>query len=279
MITLQNLSFSYPKSEGLFNNLSLQIPDGGIYGLLGKNGAGKTSLLKILAGLSFAQKGDCQVFNNNPSKRQPAFLADLYLLPEDLYVPPLTAHQYCQSYAPFYPKFDQAIYKDAAKQFKIPEHKVLTTLSHGQKKKFLIAFGIATKARLFILDEPTNGLDIPSKTLFRQLLATHFSDDRIFIISTHQVHDVQNLINDIILLDRGKIIFNHNTLKLSQRLTFTRQSVEPRLSECLYYEKQLGGYAVINENRGQQETEIDLEVLFNAILANRNGFEKILNQQ
>ena len=279
MINMQNITFGYQKSQTLFTDLSLQIPDGGIYGLLGKNGAGKTSLLKILSGLVFPQSGNCQVFDTAPKQRKPAFLADLYLLPEDLYVPPITAREYCQQYAPFYPKFDSAIYTDATKQFEIQENKLLTEMSHGQKKKFLIAFGIATKARLFILDEPTNGLDIPSKTLFRQMLATHFCDDRIFIISTHQVHDIQNLIDHIILLENGRIIFKHPTIELSQRLSFSRQTTEPRHDECLYYEEQLGGYIVINENRGQQETEIDLEVLFNALLTNSHTFEKVLKQR
>ncbi len=279
MITLQSIDFGYPKSEALFSNLSLQIADGGIYGLLGKNGAGKTSLLKIVAGLVFAQSGDCRVFDENPKDRSPDFLSNLYLLPEDLYVPPMTAEEYCLSYAPFYPKFDTTIYQDVVKQFEIPSKKLLTEISYGQKKKLLIAFGLATQARLFILDEPTNGLDIPSKTLFRQLLATYFSEDRIFIISTHQVHDIQNLIDHVILLDSGQIIFNHQTLEIARRLTFSRQLSEPRLDECLYYEKQLGGYSMINENRGEQETEIDLEVLFNAVLVNRDSFEKILRKR
>lgn len=277
MITIKNMSFGYSKSAALFKDLSLQIPEGGIYGLLGKNGVGKTTLLKILAGLVFPRAGECHVFDTLPRYRQPQFLAELYLLPEDLYVPRLTAAEYCQCYAPFYPRFDYPIYKDAAKQFEIPENKLLTEMSHGQKKKFLIAFGIATKARLFIMDEPTNGLDIPSKSLFSQLLATHFSQDRIFIISTHQVYDIQNLIDHVILLDNGDILFNHSTVEISKKLLLSRQSTEPRSDECLYFEKQLGSYSVIKENRGEQETEIDLVVLFNAILANTSAFNKIFN--
>ncbi|MDQ2994736.1 MAG: ABC transporter ATP-binding protein [Pseudomonadota bacterium] len=276
MITIQNIRFGYPKSATLFTDMSFAIKKGGIYGLLGKNGAGKTSLLKILSGLVFPQSGSCTVLDEVPSYRHPDFLANVYLLPEDLYVPPITAQEFCRCYAPFYSAFDNSIYQDAAKQFEIPDDKCLTEMSHGQKKKFLIAFGIATKARLFIMDEPTNGLDIPSKTLFRQLLATHFSDDRIFIISTHQVHDIQNLIDHIILLDCGNIIFNHAIVDVAQKLTFTRQTQQPEPQSCLYYEKQLGGYMVIAENTSTHETEIDLEVLFNALSTNTLAFEKLL---
>ncbi len=279
MITLENIDFGYSRGVPLFTKLSLGVSDGGIYGLLGKNGAGKTSLLKIISGLVFAQTGVCRVFDQNPKDRSPNFLSELYLLPEDLYVPPMSAEDYCKCYAPFYPKFDSKIFTGIIKEFEISNNRLLTELSHGQKKKFLIAFGIATQARLFILDEPTNGLDIPSKTLFRQLLVTYFNENRTFIISTHQVHDIQNLIDHVILLDGGKIIFNHQTVEISKCFTFSRQVKEPQLDECLYYEKQLGGYSVIHENRGGEETEIDLEMLFNAVLSKNAVFENILNKQ
>lgn len=279
MITIQDLNFQYRRGSNLFSDLSLRIPKGGIYGLLGKNGAGKTSLLKILSGLCFPRSGYCRVFDEDPVQRKPAFLSDLYLLPEDLHVPPVTPNQYCKRFGPFYKNFDLSLYEDAVKQFEVPTRQLLTKMSHGQKKKFLIAFGLATKARLFILDEPTNGLDIPSKALFRQLLVTHFSEDRIFIISTHQVHDVENLIDHVILLDSGKILFNHSTDEISQRLTFSAQSTEPSVDECLYYEKELGGYRVIAGSSGQQETEINLELLFNGILLNSLAFEEMLNQK
>ncbi len=279
MITLENINFGYPKSGELFANLSLNIADGGIYGLLGKNGAGKTSLLKIIAGLVFPRTGACSVFNYHSKDRMPEFLSELYLLPEDLYVPPMTAEEYYQCYASFYPNFDATIYADIIKKFEIPNGKLLTELSHGQKKKFLIAFGIATQAKLFILDEPTNGLDIPSKSLFRQMLATYFNEKRIFIISTHQVHDIENLIDHVILFEAGKILFNHPTKVIAQHFTFSRQVSEPGANECLYYEKQLGGYSTVQVNRDDHETEIDLEILFNAVLANSSAFEKILNNQ
>lgn len=274
MINIENMNFGYNKSQLLFEALSLRIPKGGIYGLLGKNGVGKTTLLKILAGLRFPASGECRVLEAEPRKRQAEFLAELYLLPEDLYIPDMTGTEYCIVYAEFYPKFDHNLFQQVVKQFDISVEKLLPEMSHGQKKKFFIAFGIATQAKLFMMDEPTNGLDIPSKSLFRQMLATHFSEDRIFIISTHQVHDVQNLIDHVIMLDRGKIIFNQPTLEIGQRLTCARQTSEPKPHECLYYEKQIGGYLVMTENRGE-ESEIDLELLFNAILSNPTAFTKI----
>ena len=278
MIAVQSVRFSYANSLPLFEDLSLQIPNGGIYGLLGKNGSGKTTLLKILAGLCFPQAGDCRVFDAEPAARNPNFLADLYILPEGLYVPALTAEKYCQCYAPFYPAFDAKMFDEVTKQFEIPHNRLLTQMSHGQKKKFLISFGLATNAKLFIMDEPTNGLDIPSKTLFRQLLAQHFSDERIFIISTHQIHDVQNLLNHIIMLEEGKIIFNQAAAEIALRLTCSRQTSEPRPGEYLYYEKKIGGYIVLSESRGQ-ESEIDLEVLFNALLTNPAAFKKIFDKE
>lgn len=146
---------------------------------------------------------------------------------------------------------------------------MLTNFSYGQKKKFLIAFGLATNCRLFILDEPTNGLDIPSKAQFRKLLASAITNERLFIISTHQVHDVENLIDSIVILDEGKIIFQQSLFEVTKTFAFINRQTEPELAECLYYEKHLGGYTAMIYNKNEQETNVDLEFLFNAILSNK----------
>src|SRR3989338_7979732 len=229
MIEMNNLSFGYAKNNNLFKNIELDLKKGGICGLLGKNGAGKTTLLNMIAGLVFPKSGDCRVMGQVPKQRHPNFLSDLYFLSEDLFVPALTIEKYVTFYAPFYPRFDQKLFQNCLKEFALPQQALLTKLSYGQKKKFLISFGLAANCRLFILDEPTNGLDIPSKAQFRKLLASSISDEKLFIISTHQVHDVENLVDSIVLIDEGKIIFQHNLIEVAEALAFIQQSTHPEV--------------------------------------------------
>lgn len=274
MLKIKELTFGYKGHNPLFTQLDLALSAGGICGLLGKNGAGKTTLLKIIAGLVFSVGGQCQVLGHIPGARHPDFLSELYFLPEDIYVPALTIDEYVTCYAVFYPRFDYQAFKTYLNEFEITERKLLTTFSHGQKKKFLIAFGLATNCKLLIMDEPSNGLDIPSKMQFKRLLASVITDEKLIIISTHQVHDVENIIDSIVILDNGQVILNERLFAITKRLAFKHAKTDCEIEAALYLEKIFGGYAVITENDGSQDTQIDLEVLFNAVLANANKITK-----
>ena len=279
MIEIENLTFAYRQKSPLFNNLDLKLSDGNIYGLLGKNGAGKTTMLKIISGLLFPQQGNCQVFSYLPPRRNPEMLQEIYFVPEEFYTPPLRINEYIVAYAPFYPRFDRHSFQDYLKTFEIPVNDRLTSLSYGQEKKFLVAFGLATNCRLIILDEPTNGLDIPSKSQFRKLLAATLSEDRIIIISTHQVRDIGNLIDPIVILDEGKIIFQQTIESIARKLMVKLQKEEPDQAAALYAEKTLGGYLVITKNDGSAESNLDIELLFNAVIGNQERIRAIFEQE
>jgi ABC-2 type transport system ATP-binding protein len=208
MLEINELSFRYKSAEELFKGLNLQLKAGSIYGLLGRNGAGKTTLLRLIAGMLFPDTGDCHVLGFNPQHRLPQFLQEIYFIPEEFYVPPITADTYVNLYAPFYKNFDRKIFQDSINEFGLPTDKELIALSYGQKKKFLVVFGLATNCKFLLLDEPTNGLDIPSKSQFRKLLASMLTKDKAFIIATHQVRDLETLIDTVVIIDEGKIIFN-----------------------------------------------------------------------
>ena len=275
MLTIKNLNFSYAKQEGLFSDLSLELSAGNIYGLLGKNGTGKTTLLRLVCGLLFPHEGRCEIFGYRPQDRCTAFLSRVYFIPEEFYMPALTSSEYMKLYAPFYRKFDLEFFQHCLKEFELPHAKRLSTLSYGQKKKFLIAFGMATHCDLLVLDEPTNGLDIPSKSQFRKLLAAAITDDKTFIISTHQVRDVENLIDSVVVLDQGKIIFDHSMSGVAQHLSFEIQSSPPQPSDVFFSEKTLNGYRVVKTNRVGDESQVDLEMLFNAIISDAKGINKL----
>lgn len=273
MLDIEKLSFAYKGAEELFDKLDLQLTTGNIYGLLGRNGAGKTSLLKIISGLLFPQTGECCFMEYKPRERLPHFLQEIYFIPEEFYVPSITANIYKNLYAPFYEKFDEQIFTNVLDEFGLPMDKKLTVLSYGQKKKFLVAFGLATNCKLLLLDEPTNGLDIPSKSRFRKLVASLLTDDKIFIISTHQVRDMENLIDTVVILDEGKIIFNQSIYEVSKRLAF--EQVQAPSVEHIYSEKILGGYLAIVKNQTEYESKVDLEVLFNAVITNGEKINRL----
>jgi len=269
MIEIKNLSFAY-KRESLFSDLNLSLEPGGICGLLGKNGAGKTTLLKLMSGLLFPQGGDISIMAETPSGRSPDFLQDLVFLPEVFDLPPVTPEQYKMLYSPFYPKFSNDRFKFFLEEFEIARNKEISEISYGQKKKFLIAFGLATNGRLMLLDEPTNGLDIPSKSQFRKAVASCIEDDRVFIISTHQARDLESLIDPVIILDEGRIIFNRSTEEISNRLKVISQPHPPGPGEALFSEKTFEGYTVVTENHDHEDSHIDLETLFNTVI-NKSG--------
>ncbi|MFN8258501.1 MAG: ABC transporter ATP-binding protein [Bacteroidales bacterium] len=275
MIQINNLSFGYHKKKYLFDNLNLGIKQGNIYGLLGRNGAGKTTLLKQMIGLLFPGKGECLVFDSPASARLPHVLDKIYFIPEEFILPPISMNAFVKLHAPFYPKFNHDLLKKSLGEFEISENNKLNALSYGQKKKFLIAFGLATMTPLLILDEPTNGLDIPSKSQFRKIMASAMDDERSIIISTHQVRDLSSLLDHIIILEDGKAIFDHSTADISSKLAFI-QTRDLSGLEVLFSEETLGGYAVMCR-KNSEETRIDLELLFNGVVSNPAGVNNEFN--
>jgi ABC-2 type transport system ATP-binding protein len=268
MIKIDNLSFGYSKKKSLYKNLNLTLHSGSIYGLLGKNGAGKSTLLKNLAGLLFPTGGAIAVNGFTPGKRQPSFLETIYLIPEEVYVPALTINNYKRLFAPFYPNFNEADFYSYLEQLDIKEKGRLNTLSFGQQKKFIIAFALACHTRILLLDEPTNGLDIPSKIRFRKLLAAVFREDRMIFISTHQIRDLDNLIDQVIIVDNGELLLHESISGISEKLCFKTVNEISRTEKILYSEQSLKGFTIVCENTNQENSKVNLEHLFNAITEN-----------
>jgi ABC-2 type transport system ATP-binding protein len=278
MIHLKNVDFGYKKRKLLFNGLNLEMQPGHIYGLLGKNGAGKTTLLKLMSGLLFAENGAIHTLGFNPADRKVEMLQDIYFLPEELYIQPLTVKDFVRVYAPFYPNFDRDQFDDYLNQFEIesPDEK-LHRMSYGQKKKVIISFGLATNTKIFFLDEPTNGLDIPSKTVFRKIMASAVDESRLVIISTHQVRDLHSLIDTVVILDNGTILLNHSVEEITDKLVFKIAEQHVDNESVLYVEDNVRGSLLVAENRQNEESKLDLELLFNATIANKQKIKKMFN--
>jgi len=277
MIHLDHLTFGYSKDKKLFEKLSLNLEPGHIYGLLGKNGAGKSSLLRNMAGLLYPLSGKVQVNGYEPKNRQPAFLQDLFFIPEEIYLPSVTIDRYLQTLAPFYPAFDEQQFRTYITEFDIPQGNKLTGMSYGQKKKVLTAFALATNTKVLLMDEPTNGLDIPSKSQFRKIVSSALQPDRLILISTHQVRDLDNLIDGIIILEDSEILIQHSLEVISERLHFGTLSSIGNDSKVLYSEPSLRGYRTVTENLEHEESRVDLEQLFNAVMESPARIKQIFN--
>jgi ABC-2 type transport system ATP-binding protein len=277
MVTIEHLHFWYKKSRPVFRDLSLQLDAGHVYGLLGKNGAGKSTLLKIIAGLAFPARGTCMVKGKSAAKRAVALLEELFILPEEIYVPQLTPGQFLKNTAAFYPRFSITDFYANLKTLDVEPEEVMSRMSFGQQKKFMIAFGLATNTSLLVLDEPTNGLDIPSKVRFRKLIASGLNEDRCVIISTHQVRDLDSLIDTILVLDDHRIVVNHSVDELTEKLLFGVYEDTGGMN-VLYAEESLRGRHVILENIAGKYSKMDLELFFNGITTGGSGLIQILNK-
>ncbi len=274
MVSIEQLSFGYTRKQSLFNQLALELQPGHIYGLLGRNGAGKTTLLKIIAGLVFPREGRSVVSGFDSRHRTPECLEDICFIPEEYHLPAVRISRYVSLNAPFYKKFDHEKLDWLLREFQLKKDQKLHQLSFGQKKKFLLAFGLSTSSRLLLMDEPTNGLDIPSKSQFRRVIAASLTAEQSVVISTHQVRDLETLIDPVIIIDEGRIIFEKSLAEISSALSFETLSEIRENFQPIYYEEGLGGYAAIMPNMKNKDTRIDMELLFNGVVANTKGINQ-----
>lgn len=272
MIQLENIQFGYTKNKRIFEDVSLTMEPGHIYGLLGKNGAGKTTLLSIMAGLRFPNNGTATILGENACLRKANALQNLYFLQEEMYVPHLTIEKFEKAYAPFYPNFNNEQFTEYLHEFEMDGlNQYMDKFSHGQKKKALIAFALATNTKILIMDEPTNGLDIPSKSIFRKLMASAADETRLVIISTHQVRDLHSLIDMVSILDGGRMVLNASTYEITEKLLFDVDNEKSTDGQLLYTEETPRGNYQVKENVNHVDSNLDLELLFNAAMANRQA--------
>lgn len=274
MITLKELSFSYSRKKEVLDRINLEVGSGHICGLLGKNGEGKTTLLNLLSGQIFPDQGSCLVLEETPSERNARFLQQIFLLPEEISMPEVTAIEYIKMYAPFYPTFRDDICKACVESFEINLSDRLSKMSQGQRKKVAITLALAAHTPLLLMDEPTNGLDIPSKATFRRLVASLIDDNQTVIISTHQVRDLESLIDTVLILDQRQILLNKTLNEIGEKLYFGPLLPEEK---ALYSEPTPQGTIGVTARDGKEETAISLELLFNAAITYPKEIQRIMN--
>ena len=268
MIEVDNIQFSYAGSKThIFEDFSLKLEKNNIYGLLGKNGTGKSTLLYLISGLLRPQSGTVKIDGVESRLRRPDILSELFIVPEEFELPSMTLDAYVKLNKPFYPNFSQEVLHKCLTDFELPLSLKLNELSMGQKKKVYMSFALASGTRLLLMDEPTNGLDIPSKSQFRKVIAQNMTDDRILIISTHQVHDIEQLLDHIIILDRRQLLLNASVADICDRYVFDFCKPGDEPADAVYSETSLQGSSVIRPRREEMdETQLNLELLFDAVV-------------
>lgn len=282
MLSFSNVSFTYGRrGKEVLSGLSLDFEENGIYGILGKNGTGKSTMLYLAAGLLRPKGGNVTAEGVPTQSRRPETLRKLFLVPEEFDLPEVSLRTYVQLNAPFYPTFSEDILARCLKSFELGDDLNIGRLSMGQKKKVYISFALAAGTKYLLMDEPTNGLDIPSKKVFREVIAREMTEERVMIISTHQVRDVEQLIDHVVIVNEGAVLLNASTAEIESRLRFEQRAVGSDLSDALFVQQTMRGIELICPNSGNDETPIDLELLFNALqtvpaekLMRRNGNNK-----
>lgn len=265
MLALKNLSFSYPgRRKPVIDDMTAEIPAGGVYGLLGPNGAGKSTLLYLIAGLLTPKQGSVELDGVNTRLRRVSTLQDIFVVPEELSLPPVTVKKYCELNAAFYPNFSAEDLKRHLETFEIDSEMPykLSNLSMGQKKKVYMCFALACNTPVLLMDEPTNGLDIPGKAAFRRFIASSADESKTIIISTHQVKDVERILDHIFIMNDSRIMLNEAMGRIGERLAFMTTTDPTIVAKALYTVPSIGGTGVVIENDGSMDTEIDLEILF-----------------
>ncbi len=275
MIVTNALTFAYSSSRPVLNDITFNLSEGHIHGLLGCNGIGKTTLLKIVCGIMRPDEGSVLVFGYNPAERRKEMLEQMIIIPEEFDLPNISLMRYADITAPFYPRFSREQMLDYCRELGVSATQRLHLLSMGQRKKAYIAFALACNVRMLLLDEPTNGLDIPSKSAFRRLLAGYVDDERMALISTHQVADVEQLLDNIVILDEQGVALSATTSDICRKLRF---GVKRDGDEVLYSEQTIAGEMVVARNIGEEDSSLNIELLFNAVTANRKAVSLIFNR-
>ena len=295
MIKINDLGFTYGETGGLgsisldrkkghilptdryvLRNITMNLEEGCIYGLLGENGVGKTTFLTLLSGLKKPQLGEIDIDGHKPYDREPSFLADQYYLSDEVAAVNMKAIDYARNYGKFWENFDIGKFKEVMEVLENDTEQKMTRMSFGQLKKTYIAFALACNTKYLFMDEPTNGLDIPSKAQFRKAVTKYTREDSVILISTHQVRDLENIIDPIIILDRQDVLLNATIAEISEKLYFDYSS-EP-MENALYREMIPGGNIQVCLNQTGEDSKVNLEALFNTVHQHKELIKGIFNK-
>lgn len=280
MLKIEDLSFTYPKNRlKVFDTINLELPSGGIYGLLGPNGAGKSTLLYLICGLLTPCRGKVLYNNIDTRLREPQTLSQIFIVPEEFELPSVRLSQYLKMLMPFYPNFSVEDLHRNLEMFGFERNLHLGALSLGQKKKAFMCVALAANTPLLLMDEPTNGLDIPSKANFRGFIAGNMTEERTVIISTHQVADISQLIDHVLIMNQHEILLNQSIVSIQDHLAFGITNNPEEAMMALFAQPTIMGTNIVTFNPDHVETMVNLETLYMFVTNNPQMTKSIFNKE
>ena len=190
--------------------------------------------------------------------------------------PRRAAIEFARDNGQYWEKFDLSKFSEIMKVLDTDENQRMDRMSYGQLKKTMICFALATNASYMFMDEPTNGLDIPSKAQFRKAVSKYTSDESTLLISTHQARDLEAIIDPIIILDRQDVLLNASIGEITEKLYFDYGTeIDP---DALYSEMVPGGCIQVTPNPAGAESKVNIEALFNAVLLHKSEIKEMFNK-
>lgn len=279
MLQVENISFSYGRRKPeVLSDFSFSL-EKGVYGLLGKNGVGKSTLLYLMCGLLTPKHGRVMYHGVDMRRRLPETLRDVFLVPEEFDLPAVSLVQFVELNSPFYPNFSKEDMMTYLHLFEMDWNIHLGGLSMGQKKKVFMSFALATHTSLLLMDEPTNGLDIMAKSQFRKFIASGMSDERTIVISTHQVRDIDNVLDHVVIMNNSRVLLDESIVRVTERLAFVESDSPALAEEALYKLPSVQGNSLLLPNREGVETKLNLELLFGAVLADPEKIKDLFHSK
>lgn len=280
MLQVENISFSYGRRKPeVLSDFSFSLEKGRVYGLLGKNGVGKSTLLYLMCGLLTPKHGRVMYHGVDMRRRLPETLRDVFLVPEEFDLPAVSLVQFVELNSPFYPNFSKEDMMTYLHLFEMDWNIHLGGLSMGQKKKVFMSFALATHTSLLLMDEPTNGLDIMAKSQFRKFIASGMSDERTIVISTHQVRDIDNVLDHVVIMNNSRVLLDESIVRVTERLAFVESDSPALTEEALYKLPSVQGNSLLLPNREGVETKLNLELLFGAVLADPEKIKDLFHSK
>lgn len=224
VVEIRNLSRRFGDSDAL-SGVTLSIPRGAVFGLVGVNGAGKTTLIRHVMGLLRAQSGSVSVFGLDPVSSPAAVLSRIGYLSEANDLPEwMRVDELLNFTRAFYPNWDENYAQSLRQGFELEPHKVVQSLSKGQRARLGLVLALSYRAELLILDEPSSGLDpLVRRDILRAIIKTIAEEGRTVLFSSHLLDEVERVADHIAIIDGGRIIQNDELESLKSR--FNRQSL------------------------------------------------------
>ena len=263
MITLRDASYSYPKKADALTGITCEVHPG-IHLLMGANGTGKTTLLHLMAGLRYPASGVCLLDGEELRLRRPSQLCRVQYFSPDMDFPEKSVEQMVSRHAPFFPRFDAGMLSRNLAAFSIDPRRKFTDLSFGNAIKVRLAYMLALRCEVLLLDEPTVGLDFEGRCQFGRLLMECVDEDQTVVVSTHSLSEFEPLYDSVMFLRDGRLLLQATFADISRWVTSVVTATPP--ADAIYSEMRMGRcHSIVPAEVDDMESAPDCTLLYNAL--------------